>query len=82
MPNLTESLSFNLKRLRKEKGIKTQEQLAELSGVLLNNIKRAEAGYLIPETKNLEKLAKALDVDETELFLDPSVFASHHFTKQ
>ena len=72
MANLLDSLSFNLKRLRQEKGVKTQAELAKASGVNLGVIKKAEAGLVVPQTSNLALLAKVLKVEETELFRDPS----------
>jgi transcriptional regulator with XRE-family HTH domain len=72
MAKASESLANNLKRLRKEKGYKSQADFAEFSGVTTQVIKDAEAGYGIPRPDNLEKIAKALEVEETELFRDPA----------
>ena len=72
MSKATESLAFNIKRLRKEKRLKSQSDLAESSGVTVQVIKDAEAGYGIPRPDNLEKLSKFFEVEETELFRDPS----------
>jgi transcriptional regulator with XRE-family HTH domain len=72
MAKLTNSLAFNLKRIRKEKSIKSADKLAEMAEVNPQVLRKAEAGYHIPETKTLEKLAETLGVEETEFFLDPA----------
>jgi transcriptional regulator with XRE-family HTH domain len=72
MSKALDSLAFNVKRLRKEKGHKTQTDFADSTGIGIQVIKDAEAGYGIPRAENLDKIAKALGVEETELFTDPS----------
>lgn len=58
-----EIVSNRLKQLRKGKGIKTQSELHEKTGISLVSIKRYESGATIPEDPNLEILAKFYRVD-------------------
>jgi transcriptional regulator with XRE-family HTH domain len=47
----------------------TQEQLAEAIGVTLDFISRMERGMHAASFETLEKLAKALEVEVSELFI-------------
>lgn len=58
-----EIVSQRLKQLRKKKGIKTQYELHEKTGVPLISIKRYESGATIPEDPNLGKIARFYRVD-------------------
>jgi ribosome-binding protein aMBF1 (putative translation factor) len=46
----------------------TQEQLAELTGLSVNFISLVETGQSSPSAETISKLAKALGVNEGELF--------------
>jgi transcriptional regulator with XRE-family HTH domain len=70
MMTMGELLAFNLKRLRKERGW-TQERLAELAGLSLNSVQRAEGRIRFPREDNITALAQAFRLPESELFLDP-----------
>ena len=64
---LTTKFGKKLKEIRKRKGL-TQEQLADLMDMEVNNISYLEQGKHLPKKENLEKLCKALDVEPKELF--------------
>ena len=64
---LTTKFGKRLKEIRKRKGL-TQEQLADLMGMEVNNISYLEQGKHLPKKENLEKLCQALDVEPKELF--------------
>ena len=73
MSKLLECLSLNIKTLRKERGFKTQDDLAAAAEVSLAVIKSVEAENSLPELPNLEKIAAALRVPPTKLFQDSSL---------
>lgn len=56
-----------IKELRKSNNYK-QEQLAEILGVDYQTISRIETGYYFTSYDNLEKLAKAFNVEIKDLF--------------
>jgi len=58
---------FHLKRVREERGISIR-QLAKISNVGKKSIERIEASAVNPSIGMLCKLAKALDVNVTDLF--------------
>mgnify|MGYP001563190861 FL=1 len=61
------SLSKNLKKLRKQKGL-SQDRLAKLADVANNTIIKIEQGENInPTLDTLKKITKALDVGLDEL---------------
>lgn len=64
---LTTKFGKRLKEIRKRKGL-TQEQLADLMNMDVNNISYLEQGKHLPKKENLEKLCMALDVEPKELF--------------
>lgn len=72
MSKLLEVLSFNLKRLRREKHFSSQEALAEKAKIGHSIIKTAEEKRSLPGSENLEKIAAALGVSSTELFREPA----------
>ena len=61
-----ESFGCRLKSLRERKGL-TQKQLAEKTGMFTTVISRLENSDVNPQLKTIELLAKALDVDISEL---------------
>lgn len=64
---------LRLKELRINKGM-TQQKLAEVSGVSLNNIARLESGSLKnPTVATITKLAHALECAIEDLFFEKSV---------
>jgi len=74
MPKSPETYGFNLFRLRKKKGIKSQDALAEMIGVSRQVVKTAELGRSIPHASNQTKIAEALQEDEAEFWRDPAEF--------
>ena len=64
---LTTKFGKRLKEIRKKKGF-TQEQLANLMDMEVNNISYLEQGKHLPKKENLEKLCVALNVEPKELF--------------
>lgn len=67
----------NLKHLRESKNL-TQERLAELIGVEYQTISRIETGLYFTSYDNLQKIAKVLDVNISDLFN----FQNEKMTKQ
>lgn len=67
MATLKEKFGNRLREIRKAKGY-TQEQVAEKIGIEPPNISKLEKGAHFPLPENIEKIAKALDVDIRELF--------------
>lgn len=69
---IKETVAFNLKRLRKERGW-NQEKLAEVTELSVATIQslETERSWLGLETVSL--LAEAFNIVETELFMDPSL---------
>ncbi len=57
----------NLKKLRKERRM-TQEQLSEMVGIHPRQISKIETGENFPNSKTLENLCNALDLEPQELF--------------
>lgn len=66
---MKEIFSLNLKALR---GERTQLQIADLAGIQLRQYQRLEAGAVPRKRHYVTALAKAHNVKETRLFLDPS----------
>lgn len=65
-------LSANLAKLRKEKGFRTQEGFAAAAGIPYRTYQDIERGWSWPQKQNVELIAKALGLPETELFRMPS----------
>ena len=68
MSDIAEILGFNIKRLRKEKGW-TQEYLAELAGISVPFMTQIELARKQASLEVIEKIAKALDVSYSTLFI-------------
>lgn len=67
---LEDRLIFNMKKLRKEKGL-SQEKLAELCNTSTSYIGLVETKKKVPRLKTIETISKGLSVDPIELFKDP-----------
>lgn len=67
MAILSKLLGRRIKDLRKRNGM-TQSVLAEIIGMETTNLCKLENGAQIPKEENIEKLAKALQVDVKDLF--------------
>ncbi len=60
--NINEEVGFNIRRIREERGL-SQEELAALAGLHRAYVGQIERGEKNIGLKNLEKIAKTLDVD-------------------
>ena len=58
-----------LLKVRKEKGF-TLKQLEEATGIGISTIQRIEVEEISPTLENLDKIAKALGVKITDLFIE------------
>jgi transcriptional regulator with XRE-family HTH domain len=67
MTDLRKILASNMKLYRGQRGL-SQEKLAELANTATNYIALIETGKRFPSLKMLEKLARGLNIDTTELF--------------
>jgi len=59
--NINEEVGFNIRRIREERGL-SQEELAALAGLHRAYVGQIERGEKNIGLKNLEKIAKALNV--------------------
>ncbi len=59
----------NIRNIRLKKGI-TQSDLANLSGIRLNQISKIERGESDPKSSTIIKIAKALECDMNSIFFD------------
>lgn len=57
----------NLKKVRREHGM-TQEQLANLIGVVRTTISNIECGLTLPSVQTAKLIGKALNIDWVEFF--------------
>ena len=64
------SIAANLVRLRKTQNL-TQQQLAELAGLHVNQIRRYEAGAAQPSLEGLKKIALVMHVKLDDLVFEP-----------
>ena len=60
------TIGQNIKTIRNQKGI-SQKKLADASGVGIATIQRIEYGQFTPKRDTIHKIAKALNVNDTEL---------------
>ncbi len=67
MKSLKEKLGFRIQEIRKSKNM-TQEKLAEKIGLDTPNLSNIERGKRFVSEATLEKIIKALNVTEKELF--------------
>lgn len=68
MSDIAKILGFNIKRLRKDKDW-TQEYLAELAGISVPFMTQIELARKQASLEVIEKIAKALDVPYSTLFI-------------
>lgn len=68
MTRLQKCLTHNLQYYRKQRGY-TQEQLAEKVNTSVNYMGLIERGKNIPSFQMIEKIAAALEIDPTQLFV-------------
>ncbi|MBQ0071563.1 MAG: helix-turn-helix domain-containing protein [Spirochaetales bacterium] len=68
--NVRELLSYNIERIRIAKKL-TKAELAKRSGYTRKHIGNVTMGYVYPKEAFLLALAKALEVDVSELFIAP-----------
>ena len=69
--NLQQIFIENLRKLRSEKEI-SQMQLAERCNTSANYISEIEMGRRIPSFEKIEKIAEALKIPPSQLFIDES----------
>jgi len=69
------ALKMNLKELREKKNM-SQGQLADLVGISQKSLSEIETGKRWPMHDTLAKLAQILDVEETDLLVDPNMVAA------
>lgn len=68
MSQIKELLGKRIKELRLSKKL-TQEQLSELTNIGASSISKIESGIYHPTDDNLEKIAKALNVEPYKLYM-------------
>ena len=68
MAKLKELLGKRIKEIRLARNL-TQEQLAEIVDIGAASLSKIEIGMNYPSDDNLEKIAKALDVEPYQLYL-------------
>ena len=78
---LKKELGKNIQKYRKLNRI-TQEKLAELIGVEINSISSIETGKYFPSPDNLVKIAKALNIEISELFCFKEDFSCEDYIKE
>jgi transcriptional regulator with XRE-family HTH domain len=64
-------IAANIKRIRKLKNL-SQKEIALSIDIAQGQYSTIESGKVIPTIPTLEKIAKVLEVDITELFKDPN----------
>lgn len=67
--NLNEKFALNLKHLR-EKANLTQEELASRAGLHRTYVGSVERGERNISLRNVERLAKALNIDPVQMFME------------
>ena len=75
--NLLEVLSSKIRFLRKQRGL-TQEQLAEMVELQPNTISYIETGRGFMTVENVEKVAEALKVHPSELYITADLTSKEH----
>jgi transcriptional regulator with XRE-family HTH domain len=72
------ALSKNMIELRRKQKM-SQAKLAEAIGKSVQTINTIESGKTWPDHSTIQAIAKALEVDETDLFNDPGIVAALNF---
>ncbi len=67
MSSLKEKLGARIQEIRKSKNL-TQEKLAEMINIDIPNLSNIERGKRFVSSETLERIIKALDVNEKDLF--------------
>ncbi len=67
MSSLKKKLGVRIQEIRKSKNM-TQEKLAEAIGLNVPNLSNIERGKKFVSAETLEKIIKALNINESELF--------------
>ncbi len=67
MSSLKKKLGVRIQEIRKSKNM-TQEKLAEVIGLNVPNLSNIERGKKFVSAETLEKIIKALNINESELF--------------
>jgi len=65
---LKKLLGKRIREIRVEKKL-TQEDLSELTGIGVSSLSKIESGYFHPTDDNLERIAKALQVEPYKLYM-------------
>lgn len=65
--SIKQSFGARIKEIREQKGL-NQEQLAEIIGLESRHLSRIETGKSFTTLENIDKIAKALNVDINTLF--------------
>ena len=76
MSEIKKLLGKRIKEIRILRNL-TQEDLSELTNIGTSSISKIESGYFHPTDENLEKIAKALNIEPYKLYM----FEHHKDTK-
>lgn len=68
MSELKKLLGKRIKEIRVERNL-TQEDLSELTEIGASSISKIESGHFHPTDENLERIAKALNVEPYKLYM-------------
>lgn len=68
MSDLKKLLGKRIKEIRLSRKM-TQEQLSELTDIGTSSISKIESGYFHPTDENLERIAKALNIQPYKLYM-------------
>ncbi len=68
MSELKKLLGKRIREIRISKNL-TQEDLSELTDIGASSISKIESGYFHPTDENLERIAKALNVEPYKLYM-------------
>lgn len=68
MSELKKLLGKRIREIRVARNL-TQEDLSELTGIGASSISKIESGHFHPTDENLERIAKALNVEPYKLYM-------------
>ena len=74
------ALSKNMIELRKRQKM-SQAKLAEVIGKSVKTVNEIEVGKAWPDHATIQLIAKALSVDETDLFNDPNMVSTLNYLR-